>query len=1101
MALAIAAAVVLPASAAVALPATSSAAAPSTAETETSPTPSALFEEVAFEEAAKTGKVIEILDRREESTEYFANPGGSTTRRSYGIPKWTRYDGMWRLTDAKLVRQSDGSVAPTAPSFPITFSGGGDQPLATMAKKGKKLALTWPTALPEPVLDGTTATYSSVLPGVDLKLTAEVDGFAQHLVIHTPEAAANPALKSVELGLVTDGVTLTEGAGGKLQAKDGNGETVFSAPSPKMWEQPAVPADESSGTTSRTARLSAASEPVQPDSAPVNVDIRADTLTLTPDAELLASADQFPLVIDPVFSGGYREKWAVVYSATPNAAYPNGSGWNSSNPEDEPRVGFNDTGNTASFFAMNTNGLEGATINSATFAVMQTHSYVCEDSAAGPTELWSAGGIVETTPTWNTQVWGDKLDSRTFAGGNNNCPETAGDVGKDFFSEALKAFVQEAADKHWGTATFGLRPPASYLGNHNAYKRFRNNPVLEVDYNYEPVVTAKAAYEGYYVESGDGNVPVACGGRIGNSGISLTAKVKDQDSGQVTANFRVRNSSGTSLTFAPNENHDIVYGSGEATVTMQARNLPNGTYTWTVYATDNEGTSSAVTAPCSFSVDRIGPDKPVTVYDMDGTFAGQSTDSYKARVPRQFKFTNPVSDVDGYCFAMDRPLSAASTPRCPNGTWVDAGTDAKHTATVTITPFDHPVSTINVIAYDKFGNRSPVANGDDQVNLTTTKPSFVYETNTNPVDNKYVADRPGDLDGDGFADFVATDPDGKLWFYGGDGHLGSPEAREIAGYGGWTGALIAHRGDLKGMRSRDSVPDGYEDFLVRLPDNKLYVYPGNGVGTPWVYTRKELGHPSQKEDWRGLRQMLLPGNVDGKLGNDLITVECIWDDVNLPPEKRKCVNARLILYSGNWIGGGSNGGQNQTAPFNWGAPITLGTGGWRDLTNLAVSDVNGDSYADLVARDPSDGTLYLYRGCVNDAVSCPGSAYTFLPRTVYGSGGWNQRPYLASPGNTQGTLQNATVVEPASPDIPGSVDVTHQYKRFIPTAGQEAGDIWATTPADPDTPVEYVDAAGIAKSILCPSGCLLIYPGGKTSHGAPRLAGTAGWATTIRGIF
>ncbi|MFJ6518377.1 hypothetical protein ACIQJ4_09005 [Streptomyces filamentosus] len=1079
---------------AVALPAASPTAVSTTAE-EASATPSALFEEVAFVEAARTGKVIEILDRREESTEYFANPDGSTTRRSYGSPKWTRYDGMWRLTNRTLTRQSDGSVAPTAPSFPITFSGGGDQPLATMSKKGKKLALTWPTTLPEPVLDGSTATYASVLPGVDLKLTAEVDGFAQHLVIHTPEAAANPALKSIKLGLITDGVTLTENAGGKLQAKDENGETLFSAPSPKMWEQPAVPADESSGTAARTAILSAASEPMQPDSAPVNVDISGDILTLTPDAELLASADQFPLVIDPVFSGGHTEKWAVVYSATPNAAYPNGSGWNSSNPADEPRVGYNGTGNTASFFAMNTNGLEGATINSATFAVIQTHSWAC-DSSVGPTELWSAGGIIENTPTWNTQSWGSRLDSDSFYGGNDTyCP---GNVGHDFTSAALKAFVQEAADGHWGTTTFGLRTPDSYLGNHNAYKRFKNNPVLEVNYNYEPAVTSKAAYEGYYVESGDGNVPVACGGRIGNSGISLTAKVKDQDGGQVTANFRVKNSSGTAISFAPNENHEVVYGSGEATALMPYTNLANGTYTWTVYATDNEGTSSAVTAPCSFSVDRIGPDKPVIVYDMDGTLAGQATDKYKARAPRQFKFTNTVSDVDGYCYAMDRPLSTATAPRCPNGTWVDAGTDAKHTATVTITPFAHPASTINVVAYDKFGNRSPLGDANDNVNITTTPPTFVYETDTNPRDNKYVPDRPGDLDGDGFSDFVATDPDGKLWFYGGDGNLGSPEAREIAGYGGWTGALIAHRGDLKGMKYRDSVPDGYEDFLVRL-GTKLYVYPGNGVGSPWVYSRKELAHHSQGEDWSGLRQMLLPGNIDGKPGNDLITVECIWDDVGSP--KRQCINARLLLFSGNWIGGADTGGQNQTAPFDWGSKVILGTGGWRDLTNLAVSDVNGDSYADLVARDPSDGKLYLYPGCVNNAVSCPGSTYKFLPRTIYGSGGWNQRPYLTSPGNTQGSLQNTSVIEPESPDIDGDVDVTHYFKRFIPTAGQEAGDIWATTPADPDTPVEYVDAAGSAKSILCPTGCLLIYAGGKTTHGAPRLAGTAGWATTIRGIF
>ncbi|MFE0640919.1 FG-GAP repeat domain-containing protein [Streptomyces sp. NPDC058877] len=1093
MALAMAATVVLPVSAAVALPAASpeTATTTTTADVKASATPSALFEEAAFDEAARTGKPIEILDRRQESLEFFANPDGSTTRRSYGIPKWTRYDGMWRRADAKLVRRSDGSVAPAAPVFAISFSGGGDQPLATMTKKGKKLALTWPTALPDPVLDGDTATYPSVLPGVDLELTAEVDGLAQHLVIHTPEAAANPALRSIELGLETDGVTLTETSDNLLLAKDENGETVFSAPSPKMWEQPAVPAEEQqAGAVSKTAALAPAAEPAQPDSAPVDVAIGEDTLTLVPDPALLSSADQFPLVIDPVFADGSREKWAVVYSATPNAAYPNGSGWNSSNPADEPRVGFNGTGDTASFFAMNTNGLENATINSARFAVIQTHSYVC-DSSVGPTELWSAGSI-NTTPTWNTQAWGSKLDSDSFYGGNDTfCP---GDVGHDFESAALKTYVQQAASNKWGTLVLGLRAPAGYAGNTKAYKRFRNNPVLEVDYNYKPVVTSKAAYEGYYVESGDGNNPVACGGRIGNSGITLTAKIKDQDGGKVTAYFTLKNSSGTVVPFSPNS--DSVTGSGEASVLVPAKGLSNGTYTWTVYAKDNENTTSASTSACSFSVDRIGPDKPVTVYDMDGTKAGETEDVYKAREPRQFKFTNPVSDIAGYCWAMDHPLSTVSSTRCPNGTWVDAGTDANHTATATITPFAHPVSTLNVVAYDTFGNRSVLAGGDDQVTLTTTPPEFVYETDTSPIDSTgYGHDRPGDLNGDGFADFVATDPDGKLWFYGGNGTLGTPAPRQNVGTGGWSGALIAHRGDLKGMNYKDAAADGYEDFLVRLPDNKLYLYPGNGVGAPWVYTRKELIHPSQGSDWSGLRQLLLPGDIDGKLGSDLITVECLYDSAG------KCTNAQLLLYSGRGVGGG---GLDQTQPFDWENPVTLGTGGWLDLTNLAVDDVNGDTYADLVARDPADGKLYLYPGCIDDAQKCPESGYKLLPRSVYGTGGWNQRPYLTSPGNVQGTVQNVTEIKEPLPELPpgpGNEAETYHFKRFVPTTGEEAGDFWATTPADPNTPVHYMDSAGNWTSRLCPTGCLLTYPGTPTGHGAPRLAGTGGWATLVSGIF
>ncbi|WP_225804764.1 hypothetical protein [Streptomyces sp. NK15101] len=190
LAVAIATALSLPVSAAVALPDSSPTTVLTASETEASQTPSAMFEEAAYDEAARTGKRIEILDRRQESTEFFANPDGSTTRRSYGVPKWTRFDGMWRETDATLVKHSDGSIGPSAPVFPITFSGGGSQPLATMVKHGKKLALTWPSALPAPVVDGDTATYPSVLPGVDLQLIANVSGFAQHLVIHTPEAAA-----------------------------------------------------------------------------------------------------------------------------------------------------------------------------------------------------------------------------------------------------------------------------------------------------------------------------------------------------------------------------------------------------------------------------------------------------------------------------------------------------------------------------------------------------------------------------------------------------------------------------------------------------------------------------------------------------------------------------------------------------------------------------------------------------------------------------------------------------------------------------------------------------------------------------------------------
>lgn len=1048
----------------------------------------ARFEEAAFAEAKRTGEQVEILDRREETAEYFANSDGSTTRRTYGAPKWTRYEGRWKPADDRLVKKEDGSVAPAAPTYQISFSGGGDQPLATMVKEGKKLALTWPTTLPAPVVEGDTATYVGVLPDVDLKLIAEADGFAQHLVVNNAEAAANPALRSLTMGVETEGVTLAEGPDNSLLAKDRNGATVFGAPSPKMWEQPETSPEENgqqagSKTNSAAAPSADADAAAQPDSAAVAVDVSGDALTLTPDPTLLAEADQFPLVIDPIFGDGDSLKWAVIYSATPSADYPNGSGWTSSTPANEPRVGYNGTGDTRSFFAMRTDGLQGATILDAKFAVTQTHTWTCNVNDAGPTELWSAGGIISTAPTWNSQdsYWGAKLDSDSFAGGHDTfCPS---DLGHDFTSTALTNYVQKAATNNWTVTHFGLRTPTR--GDSNTFKRFKNNPQLEVTYNYKPTVDDRDAYEGTWVPSGDGNKPVPCGSYIGNSGIALTAKVSDRDGGNVDAIFSVKNSAGTAISFYPNTHWKRVTSGKWASVTMPAKNLPNGKYTWSVYAADYEapGSQSAPTASCSFIVDTKGPHLPVTVRDMDGTLAGQETDKYQARKPVTFKFSNTVADVAGYCWTVDRPVSL-SGERCSNGSWIKAGTDAANTATVTLTPSGYPKSTLYVGAYDAAGNHSPIDGGLETVELSMTKSDFVYELGVTPVTpGTYPQDRRGDLNGDGFADFVATNPDGKLMLYKGNGTLGPMAAAVEVGTGGWGGALIAHRGDLQGFTGATAAPDGYEDFLVRLSNNRLYLYPGDGLGAPRYYARQEIDHPAQA-DWRGLKQIVMPGNIDGKPGNDLITTECIWD------ASKNCVNAELLLYSGRGIAGG---GQNQTDPFDFANPTVIGTGGWRDFTNLAMDDLTGDGVADIVGRYPSDGKLYLYPGCLNKPECATG--YRLGAPSTYGTG-WNSRPLLTSPGNIQGTVTaTSTTINDE-----GTIK-TYHFKQFVPTAGEEYGDFWATTPADPDTAVAYVDASGNATSRLCPTGCLLTYPGGPTTHRPPQLVGTGAWATSITGIF
>ncbi|MFG2306247.1 FG-GAP repeat domain-containing protein [Actinacidiphila glaucinigra] len=120
------------------------------------------------------------------------------------------------------------------------------------------------------------------------------------------------------------------------------------------------------------------------------------------------------------------------------------------------------------------------------------------------------------------------------------------------------------------------------------------------------------------------------------------------------------------------------------------------------------------------------------------------------------------------------------------------------------------------------------------------------------------------MNGDGYADIVATDKDGKLRLYAGDG-TGGHSAAQFIGTSGWGDALIAHRGDLTGFTNAGAAPDGYEDYVVRLADNKLYIYGGDGRGAPVYYTRHELVHPPSLDDapdWRRIRQLTLPGDID-----------------------------------------------------------------------------------------------------------------------------------------------------------------------------------------------------------------------------------------------
>ncbi len=79
---------------------------------------------------------------------------------------------------------------------------------------------------------------------------------------------------------------------------------------------------------------------------------------------------------------------------------------------------------------------------------------------------------------------------------------------------------------------------------------------------------------------------------------------------------------------------------------------------------------------------------------------------------------------------------------------------------------------------------------------------------------------PGDWNGDGDADLIATFRDGSMWLYPGTGTGGFRPSVRIGH--GWVTSIIAAPGDWTG--------DGAADLLTVASDHSLWLYPGSGGG-------------------------------------------------------------------------------------------------------------------------------------------------------------------------------------------------------------------------------------------------------------------------------
>jgi hypothetical protein len=435
-------------------------------------------ERAALAAAASSDERVEVTEYRSETTQVFADPDGHLTLESTAVPQRVHTaDGQWSPVDLGLRAASDGSLRPGASVADVRFSGGGSGAMVTLVRDGETMTISWPGTLPRPTVSGEAATYANVLPDVDLVLRATDLGFAHVLVVKTPEAAANPKVKQVRLGLGGDAAFVAH-LGGAMQAIAG-GTLIAEATPAVMWDsaRPAAKTasvqDDGDATSTHEAPGSAANV------APIGTEVVGDELVLRPDPALLdAPVSAFPLFLDPAWSTG-KKRWA--YATNNNA---------NNGDLSVARVGKDPEGSRTyrSFFEFTTSFLKKKHIESAYAQMELDHSASCDDTW---THMYATGGIASTPRTkWSPQLTTWLASAASHAPEGDGCAH-AGDEFVNFRNSKITAKLQSDANSSSGSSiTLGFcacNDDGEYESSSDRWKKFfPGNAKLIVDYASYP---------------------------------------------------------------------------------------------------------------------------------------------------------------------------------------------------------------------------------------------------------------------------------------------------------------------------------------------------------------------------------------------------------------------------------------------------------------------------------------------------------------------------------------------------------------------------------------------------------------------------------------
>ncbi|PRX64253.1 deoxyribonuclease NucA/NucB [Nonomuraea fuscirosea] len=410
--------------------------------------------------AAKQGKAVEITDETTATSITYAQPDGKTFKTEVTAgPVRTKQGSGWTPIDTTLAEQG-GKLRPKAlvEGAIVEISVGGTDPFVKMAADGKSYALRWPTPLPKPTVKGSVATYTDAAGvGADLVVTALPTGFRHEVVLRQRPA------KQVELriGVEDEGLTLTEGKGGRLLLKGKDKKLVAAGTRPTV-------VDGSGENRPAMAKRGKVGGDV------VTKDGRTE-LVVKPDQKFLADdTTTYPVRVASVVALPVGADVEVNTFDTDYPAY--------SDNEYLMAGTMSDGSKYRTHLQFDTIGLQGGTVTDATLSMNTVDAHNCGAALARGIQVARlTSGWDQDDMYWDTKPTLTTEDASTnFKGVNADC-----DVWPDSMEWNVTGIAQDWAA---GATNHGLVLKSPGEANVENYRMFTSSEYLDTD-GYPPMLT------------------------------------------------------------------------------------------------------------------------------------------------------------------------------------------------------------------------------------------------------------------------------------------------------------------------------------------------------------------------------------------------------------------------------------------------------------------------------------------------------------------------------------------------------------------------------------------------------------------------------------